>query len=349
MDRRRALTVLGAAGVGALATACAKQSPAPSAGASPSPSPGGDTSAGGKAPACVLAPELTEGPYYIELDKVRSDITEGRSGAPLKLGITVVDATSCKPVKDAAVDIWHCDASGEYSGFGSASGSTEMPAGAGPPSGAPPPGGPAGAPPPGGPAGAPGGRQAAINSERFLRGTQLTDASGVCTFQTIYPGWYTGRAVHIHFKVRTDSLEFTSQLFFTDEMNDHVFTTYSPYRERSRPAPDTTDSTDNIYGSDGSSLLLSPVSDGNGGFSADFSVGVSKSASTTPATPSDSAWAGALDAVPSAGVGPRAGQRPRSALRMIFESLSDWRSHNEYPALDLATVVQAIACTSPAA
>jgi Dioxygenase len=72
---------------------------------------------------CVLSPELTEGPYYIANEKVRRNITNGRPGTPLTLRLTVVDASSCKPVKGAAVDIWHADAGGVYSGFGAGSGS----------------------------------------------------------------------------------------------------------------------------------------------------------------------------------------------------------------------------------
>ena len=67
---------------------------------------------------CVLTPEQTEGPFYIENEKVRRNITDGRRGTPLTLRATVVDASSCKPIKGAAVDIWHCDAGGVYSGFG---------------------------------------------------------------------------------------------------------------------------------------------------------------------------------------------------------------------------------------
>jgi protocatechuate 3,4-dioxygenase beta subunit len=67
---------------------------------------------------CVLTPEQTEGPFYIENEKVRRNITDGRRGAPLTLRATVVDASSCKPIKGAAVDIWHCDAGGVYSGLG---------------------------------------------------------------------------------------------------------------------------------------------------------------------------------------------------------------------------------------
>ena len=67
---------------------------------------------------CVLTPEQTEGPFYIENEKMRRNITDGRRGTPLILRATVVDASTCKPIKGAAVDIWHCDVGGVYSGFG---------------------------------------------------------------------------------------------------------------------------------------------------------------------------------------------------------------------------------------
>jgi protocatechuate 3,4-dioxygenase beta subunit len=68
--------------------------------------------------ACVLTPEQTEGPYYISGEKLRRNITEGRPGVPLLLRVRVVDASTCRPIKGAAVDIWHADAVGVYSGFG---------------------------------------------------------------------------------------------------------------------------------------------------------------------------------------------------------------------------------------
>jgi protocatechuate 3,4-dioxygenase beta subunit len=80
--------------------------------------PSGEPALASDAVACVLTPEQTEGPYYIANEKVRRNITEGRSGTPLTLRLAVVDAKTCKPIKGAAVDIWHCDASGTYSGFG---------------------------------------------------------------------------------------------------------------------------------------------------------------------------------------------------------------------------------------
>jgi protocatechuate 3,4-dioxygenase beta subunit len=71
---------------------------------------------------CVLAPEQTEGPYYLDDAKVRRNITEGKAGVPLALRLTVVDVSTCKPIKGATVDIWHCDAAGAYSGVQGATG-----------------------------------------------------------------------------------------------------------------------------------------------------------------------------------------------------------------------------------
>src|SRR5919201_6708553 len=67
---------------------------------------------------CVLTPEQTEGPFYIPNERVRRNITEGKRGVPLTLRVVVVDASTCRPIKGAAVDVWHCDAVGAYSGVG---------------------------------------------------------------------------------------------------------------------------------------------------------------------------------------------------------------------------------------
>lgn len=154
-----------------------------------------------------LTSETTEGPYYIDADKIRKDITEDKEGIPLTLRLKVIDADTCKPLKRAAVDIWHCDALGIYSGYESMS--QGGPGGGTPPSGAPtdmptdaPTGTPTGAPPSGGPGGGGGGGHSEpTDDERYLRGTQLTDRHGYVEFTTIFPGWYQGRAVHIHTKV----------------------------------------------------------------------------------------------------------------------------------------------------
>jgi protocatechuate 3,4-dioxygenase beta subunit len=148
-------------------------------------------------------PELTEGPYYLDLDLVRKDITGGKPGLPLSLRVNVVNVgKSCSPIEDAAVDIWHADAAGEYSGVQGVSGN-------------------------------------------FLRGIQMTDASGKAELETIYPGWYMGRAVHIHVKVHVGSSEVhTGQLFFDEEVTDAVYETH-PYSQR--PNRDTINSSDSIF------------------------------------------------------------------------------------------------------
>ena len=110
---------------------------------------------------CKLAPEVTEGPFYVALDRIRKDITEGRPGVPLTLKLRVVDVKKCAPIHAAAVDIWHCDAGGLYSDESS-----------------------------NGTAG-----------QTYLRGVQLTNKKGYATIRTVYPGHYTGRATHIHLKV----------------------------------------------------------------------------------------------------------------------------------------------------
>ncbi|MFD3835877.1 intradiol ring-cleavage dioxygenase [Streptomyces sp. NPDC058642] len=149
-----------------------------------------------------LTSETTEGPYYIDADKLRRDITEDKEGIPLVLDLKVIDSETCKPIRNAAVDIWHCDALGIYSGYESLStgGGGTAPTGA--PSGTPT-GTPTGEPPSGAPSGGTGRgvHQEPTDDERYLRGTWRTDKNGKVTFKTIFPGWYRGRTVHIHTKV----------------------------------------------------------------------------------------------------------------------------------------------------
>jgi protocatechuate 3,4-dioxygenase beta subunit len=148
----------------------------------------------------TLTSETTEGPYYIDADKLRKDITEDKEGIPLTLSLRVTDSETCKPIVDAAVDIWHCDALGLYSGYESLS------TGGGAPTDAPS-GTPTGEPPTGAPSGGPGGgagHQEPTDDKRYLRGTWKTDRQGRVTFKTVFPGWYRGRCVHIHTKVHVD-------------------------------------------------------------------------------------------------------------------------------------------------
>ena len=224
----------------------------------------GTTSA---ANACVLTPELTEGPYFLDGDLIRQDITDARPGAPLKLQILVNNAITCEPLSNAAVDIWHCDAHGYYSGISSNN--------------------------PGPDADATEAAEAA--EARFLRGIQLTDDTGLAEFHTIYPGWYMGRTVHIHMKVSEDGeagktydgghVSHTGQLFFDDAISDQVFL-LEPYAGR----PDeqrTTNDQDNILGDHadepGFMLDLTPVSDDwlTDGFVATITISVDPNAIST--------------------------------------------------------------------
>lgn len=172
LTRRRMMiaggAVIAAAGIGAGAVANASTG----AGGESEKKNGG----AGQGEACYrLTSETTEGPYYIDADKIRKDITEDKEGIPMTLRLKVIDTDTCKPLKQAAVDIWHCDALGVYSGYESMS--------------------------QGGPGGGGGGHSEPTDDERYLRGTQLTDKHGYVEFRTVFPGWYQGRAVHIHTKV----------------------------------------------------------------------------------------------------------------------------------------------------
>jgi protocatechuate 3,4-dioxygenase beta subunit len=199
----------------------------------------GDTAA---VPACVVRPEQTEGPYYVDVDLLRSDIRsdtttgEVKAGAPLVLTFNVsqVSNGSCTPLEGALVEIWHCDAAGAYSGVSD-----------------------------------PGFNTAGQN---WLRGGQTTDANGVATFTTIYPGWYSGRTIHIHFKVAPSETQvFTSQLYFDEAVTDQVFA-QSPYVEKGQR--DQLNATDNIY----DDLLLLTTTQSGDGYAAAFDIGIDPTA-----------------------------------------------------------------------
>ncbi|MGW4882646.1 intradiol ring-cleavage dioxygenase [Streptomyces sp. NPDC004262] len=201
----------------------------------------------------TLTSELVEGPYYIDADKLRRDVTEDQEGIPLHLTLKVIDAETCKPLGNAAVDIWHCNASGVYSGY-EAVGSG---GGGAPPTGMPtdaPTGAPTGPPPGGG-----GGHQEPTDDTRYLRGTWHTDRDGQVTFRTVFPGWYQGRCVHIHVKVHVDGewtdagyegghTCHTGQLFF-DERSVLLSAEVEPYA--SNTTTRTTLDEDTIYPDNG--------------------------------------------------------------------------------------------------
>jgi protocatechuate 3,4-dioxygenase beta subunit len=264
VSRRRAMITVGTGAVAALLAACSKSTetqatpsttaPASRAATGTSGAPGSSTTTPATPPtsapasggaACTITPELTEGPFYLDLDLVRQDITEGRQGTPLELTFTALSADGCTPLQDAAVDIWHCDAEGAYSGVSGGGG-------------------------PGGGGGRRGGSSGS-SSGTFLRGTQVTDAQGRATFKTIYPGWYQGRAVHIHFKVHPSAnQEMTGQLFFPDDVNNEVFET-GVYANRGEA--DVANARDSIYGQSRGATLVTPVRSGDG-YTASITVTV---------------------------------------------------------------------------
>jgi protocatechuate 3,4-dioxygenase beta subunit len=173
---------------------------------------------------CRVLPDLTAGPFPTVTEIERRDVTEGLSGMPLRVGIQVVDA-SCAPVPGATVEIWHCDADGDYSGY--ADGFTDDDGGEG---------------------------------TTFLRGSQVANDEGIVEFVTIWPGWYGGRAVHIHSAVHVDGeTVLTTQFLFDDALNSEVLATgrYASYGE-----PDTTNASDGATGGSGEADgLLLAVSD----------------------------------------------------------------------------------------
>jgi len=214
LSRREVVTLLGAAGVALAARPVLAQSARP-------------------APACVVRPAQTEGPFYVDERLDRSDIRtdpvsgERRPGAPLELTFTVsrLAAGGCAPLAGAVVDVWHCDAAGAYSDVrDGGDGSTE--------------------------------------GQRFLRGYQTTSAAGLARFTTIYPGWYQGRAVHIHFKVRTaQRQEFTSQIYFDEAVTDRVHAR-APYTGRGRGR--LRNESDGLYRHGGRQLTVTPTASGPG-------------------------------------------------------------------------------------
>lgn len=200
-------------------------------------------------PSCVVKPALTEGPYFVDGQLNRSDIRVDptddsiKAGAMLKLAfrVTQLDSAACIPLPGAQVDVWHCDADGAYSGVNDPGFNTE--------------------------------------DQLWLRGYQITDENGLAEFVTIYPGWYSGRAVHIHFKIRTDpeaetGYEFTSQLFFPEDLTDIVHAE-PPYDAKGYR--DVLNEDDNIYGETGDQLLLN-ITEDEDGYVAVFDIALDLSA-----------------------------------------------------------------------
>jgi protocatechuate 3,4-dioxygenase beta subunit len=191
-----------------------------------------------------MTPRMVEGPFYFDPALLRADITEGRPGVPLKLVLQVVEGATCQPISGARVDVWHCDATGQYSGY----------------------------------PGQGDGQNISTKGEKFLRGTQMTGATGEVTFRSIYPGWYRGRTTHIHFKVLLDEKAMlTGQMYFPDALSEYIFANIAPYNTRSAKR-DTLNSTDWIAGADGDHISFVNIREEADGYVATLIIGVNPAA-----------------------------------------------------------------------
>jgi len=224
MGRREALGAIGAAGA-AIAIGCGDSGSTPT-----SPTTTTTTNTGNTA--CAVTPTETVGPFPSLTDLFRSDIREGKSGTQLTLTIKVVNSNSgCAPVPNANVEIWHVDAAGNYSQYG-----TEQ-------------------------------------AQTFLRGIQTTNSNGEVTFTTIYPGWYQGRATHIHVEVTMSGRSVkVTQIAFPESITNAVYGTGAYASRGSNPMSNTSDG---IFADSLSAELTTLTGNVANGFATTFQVGVS--------------------------------------------------------------------------
>jgi protocatechuate 3,4-dioxygenase beta subunit len=253
----------------------------------------------------VLNPDLTEGPYYLDGQLLRSDITEGKPGTPITLQIAVQDILACAPLANAAVEIWHCDAQGYYSGI-----VEENPGGGG------------------------GTTDEENAGTTFLRGIQLTDDQGMVEFASIFPGWYTGRTVHIHTKVHVngeivdiasdedavatpeggetyegEQTTHVGQLFFDDALSEEVLATEA--YDRTADQGHITNDEDNIFGEHGDEpgFLMEVTGSISDGLVGAITVGVDPTRSITVEGGFDGRAGGTAPGGPS-GTPPEGGPPP---------------------------------------
>ena len=236
---------------GGLLTACGGQSRTPSevpttvSPTSTSVAPAATAPSQVAVPSCIVRPQQTLGPYFVDemlnRSDIRSDPSDGsvKEGVPLHLvfNVSQLEGSSCTALSGTMVDVWHCDAAGVYSDVQDPGFNT--------------------------------------SGKKFLRGYQLTNANGRAEFTTIFPGWYQGRTVHIHFKIRTtnssqQSYDFTSQLYFDDSLADEVHA-QAPYASKGQRT--LRNSGDGIYRNGGDQLTLPAVKDDKG-YSATFDIGL---------------------------------------------------------------------------
>jgi protocatechuate 3,4-dioxygenase beta subunit len=199
--------------------------------------------AGSNTGPCPLNPEQEEGPFYVDEGLLRSDVLDGQTGVPLLLSIKVMRAATCEPIANAPVEIWSANSLGKYSDKS----------------------------------------QEGTVGQKYLRGVQLSDASGLVKFKSIYPGWYAGRTCHVHLKVRTGGMAsgssysttgsnaaYGGQIFFPPSMNEALRSVYSQDKN-----PFTNNADDRVYTSQhGARGLLSLDGSLDAGFAGSIVVNV---------------------------------------------------------------------------
>lgn len=195
-------------------------------------------------PSCVVRPQMTEGPFWVDEQLKRRDVRSDsktravQPGLPLELGFLIsrVGTGGCQPLSGVLVDIWQCSALGQYSDVsGMGNGNTR--------------------------------------GQDWLRGQQLTDAAGRASFVTIWPGWYPGRATHIHFRLRYGNSEFVSQLFFDEATTDAVYAGARPYSSKGSSGR-MHNANDGIYRNGGNQLLLTTTGSVAKGYAGVMDIGM---------------------------------------------------------------------------
>lgn len=230
---KNSFAVLGLAAIAPLAHSCNKEDVLDDT------STTGDSSSTGSG-SCTVTPSETAGPFPTKSPSslVTSDITSDRTGVPLSIKITVNNRNnSCAALSGAIVDIWHCDKDGYYSEYGGA-----------------------------------GMQSANFTSVHFLRGRQTTDAAGQVTFTSIFPGWYSGRATHIHVHIydASGNTLLVTQIAFPTDICDTVYTT-----AYSRGTQDTSNTSDNIFADSLASELATVTGSVANGYSLSHIITVS--------------------------------------------------------------------------
>jgi protocatechuate 3,4-dioxygenase beta subunit len=195
-------------------------------------------------PQCIATLARTLGPCHTNDVPVRQDVTEGVAGLPMRLSLRIIDASTCAPVENADVEIWHVNTRGVYSGLAARMCNED---------------------------------ETLAQADSFLRGRQISDKGGIVSFLSVYPGWYSGRAVHVHMRILLGDAELLiTQLLFDDALSDIIFAGHPDYR--ARPHRDTMNGDDGVFSASDAADYIFDVEKLNGGIlQASYTIGVTNS------------------------------------------------------------------------